>query len=82
VAGIGRMQYRKFAVFNVMGAVLWVLSLTLAGYWFGNLSFVKENFSYVILVIVIISVLPMVFGVWSEWRRTRQLTKAVDATTV
>lgn len=73
VAGIGKMIYRKFAIFNVTGAVLWVLSLTLVGYWFGNLEFVKNNFSYVILAIVFISVLPMVFGVWSEWQRSRKL---------
>lgn len=72
VAGIGNMQYRKFAIFNVTGAVLWVVSLTLAGYWFGNLPFVKSNFSYVIMAIVLISVLPMFFGVWSEWQRARK----------
>lgn len=72
VAGIGKMHYRQFAIFNVLGAVLWVVSLTLAGYWFGNLTFVKNNFSYVILAIVIISVLPMAFGVWAEWRRARR----------
>jgi membrane-associated protein len=44
----------------------------MAGYWFGNLTFVKENFSYVILAIVIISVLPMAFGVWAEWQRAKR----------
>lgn len=79
VAGIGKMFYRKFAIFNVTGAVLWVLSLTLVGYWFGNLEFVKSNFSYVILAIVFISVLPMVFGVWSEWQRSRKLNSQQPA---
>lgn len=72
VAGVGRMQYRKFAFFNVLGALLWVISLTLAGYWFGNRTFVKENFSYVIIAIVVISVLPMFFGIWSEWSRAKK----------
>jgi len=73
VAGIGKMLYRKFAIYNVTGAVLWVLSMTLAGYWFGNLDLVKNNFSYVIIAIVLISVMPMAFGLWSEWRRARVL---------
>jgi len=73
VAGIGRMQYRKFAVFNITGAISWVASMTLIGYGFGNLEIVKNNFSFVIIGIVIISVLPMVFMVISEWRRARIL---------
>lgn len=70
------MLYRKFAIYNVAGAVLWVLSMTLAGYWFGNLDFVKKNFTYVILAIVLISVLPMVFMFISEWKRSRKLSAA------
>lgn len=77
VAGIGKMLYRQFAVFNVAGAVAWVLSMTLAGYWFGNLDFVKKNFSYVILAIIFISVLPMFFMIWSEWQRNRGAKKVV-----
>ncbi len=72
VAGIGNMLYRKFAIYNITGAIAWVASMTLAGYWFGNMEFVKKNFSYVIIAIVLISVLPMVFGVWSEWRRAKR----------
>jgi len=67
------MQYRKFAVFNITGAISWVASMTLIGYGFGNLEIVKNNFSFVIIGIVIISVLPMVFMVISEWRRARIL---------
>jgi membrane-associated protein len=58
VAGIGAMTYRKFFSFNVGGGVLWVGLLVLAGYWFGNLPFVKQNFSLVIAAIIIISLLP------------------------
>jgi membrane-associated protein len=58
VAGIGAMTYRKFFSFNVGGGVLWVGLLVLAGYWFGNLPFVKQNFSLVIGAIIIISLLP------------------------
>lgn len=73
VAGIGNMLYRKFAIYNITGAVLWVLSMTLAGYSFGNMDLVKNNFSYVIIAIVLLSVVPMVFGVYSEWQRARIL---------
>jgi membrane-associated protein len=58
VAGIGEMTYRKFATFNVVGGVLWVISFTLAGFYFGNLPAVKENFTFVIVAIIIISTLP------------------------
>lgn len=58
VAGIGEMTYRKFATFNVVGGVVWVISFILAGYYFGNLPAVKENFTFVIVAIIIISTLP------------------------
>lgn len=81
VAGIGKMQYRTFAIYNVFGAVLWVVSLTMAGYLFGNWAPVKKNFSLVIIGIVIVSVLPMAFGVWSEWRRAKVLASSKPAET-
>jgi len=68
VAGIGRMRYRDFAVFNVAGALAWVSSFLLAGYWFGQLPTVKRNFHVVILAIVVISVLPIV-GEYLRGRR-------------
>ena len=58
VAGVGTMTYRYFASFSIMGAVLWVVSLTLAGYWFGNFEVIKKNFELVILGIIALSVLP------------------------
>jgi membrane-associated protein len=59
VAGIGTMPYARFLAFSVAGALLWVLSLCLAGYWFGNIPAVKENLGAVIVAIVIVSVMPM-----------------------
>jgi membrane-associated protein len=59
VAGIGTMPYVRFLAFSVAGALAWVLSLCLAGYWFGNIPAVKENLGAVILVIVVLSVMPM-----------------------
>jgi membrane-associated protein len=67
VAGIGRMQYRRFGLFNITGGVAWVVLFIGAGNLFGNLPSVKRNFHYVILAIIAISVLPIVF----EWWRAR-----------
>ena len=58
VAGIGSMTYRTFLAYNVIGGILWIFSLTLAGYFFGNIPVVKKNFSLVIMAIVVISVMP------------------------
>jgi membrane-associated protein len=60
VAGIGAMSYRRFLMFNVTGAVLWVALLTYAGFFFGNLPLVKNNLTAVILGIIVISVIPAV----------------------
>ncbi len=68
VAGIGRMVYPRFMLFSFAGSVLWIGSLTYAGYFFGNLPWVKQNLSLVILGIVIVSVLPGVI----EFLRARR----------
>ncbi len=68
VAGIGAMAYRRFLVFNVTGAILWVLLLTYAGYFFGNLPLVKNNLTLVILGIIVLSILPGIF----EFLRARR----------
>ncbi|NWG31972.1 MAG: DedA family protein [Rhodocyclaceae bacterium] len=67
VAGVARMTYPRFFAFDLLGALLWVFSLTLAGYWFGNLPAVKNNLSLVIVGIILVSVLPMAIG----WLRAR-----------
>jgi len=71
VAGIGRMSYAKFMSYNVMGGIFWIVSLTMAGYFFGNFPLVKKNFSLVILAIIIISILPAVIEFWRERRRIK-----------
>ena len=58
VAGIGRMSYLQFLGFNVIGGVLWVAVCVFSGYFFGNLPFVKKNFSLVVLAIIFVSLLP------------------------
>ena len=62
VAGIGDMNYRKFISYNIFGGIFWVLSMTLLGYFFGNIPFVKKNFEFVIIGVIVLSVLPVVIG--------------------
>jgi membrane-associated protein len=68
VAGVGAMPYRRFSLFNISGAVTWVVSLCLAGYCFGNLTWVRQNLSLLILGIIAISFLPVLIG-WILQRR-------------
>ncbi|WP_370048404.1 VTT domain-containing protein [Lysinibacillus sp. RC79] len=62
VAGASKMKYGYFIMYNVVGAVLWVLSCTLLGYFFGNIPIIKNNFSTVLILIILISVIPAVIG--------------------
>ena len=66
VAGISRMNYGQFIKYNVAGGIIWVLSATLAGFFFGNIPVVRENFSLVVLGIVGISLLPMLVPLVKE----------------
>ncbi len=59
VAGVGKMNYGKFFGFNIIGGIAWVCLFTLVGYFFGNIPSVKHNFSLVIIVILLISVIPI-----------------------
>lgn len=61
VAGVGKMHYSTFITYNVVGAVLWVSIFTLAGFFFGNLAFIKDNFHYAIFAIIGLSILPMIY---------------------
>lgn len=78
VAGIGSMTYWRFITYNVVGAVIWVGICVFAGYLFGNLDFVKNNFSLVILAIIFVSLLPIIV----EFIRQRLANKraVVDVT--
>jgi membrane-associated protein len=71
VAGIGAMSYGKFIAYNVIGGIGWVLIVTLSGFYFGNIPIVKDNFTFVIFAIIIISVLPAVI----EFIRQHRLAK-------
>ena len=69
VAGVGAMSYGRFIAYNILGGVLWCGLFVWAGYFFGNMQVVKDNFSLVILGIIILSILPMV---WEIWRMRRE----------
>ena len=75
VAGVGQMSYRQFIGYNVVGGVLWVTICVFAGYFFGNLPFVKKNFSVVVIVIVLLSLMPAVV----EYLKHRAEAKRRDA---
>jgi membrane-associated protein len=79
VAGIGSMTYRRFFVYNVVGAVLWVTSLTLLGFWFGNMPMVKKNFQLVLLGIIFLSILPGIVEYLRHKLRARAEAKTAAA---
>ncbi len=66
VAGIGAMSYSRFTFFNLAGAISWVASLSLAGYFFGNLPWVQKNLTAVILGIIAVSMIPVAIGWWQH----------------
>lgn len=72
VAGMGRMTYRRFMLYNVIGGIVWVLAFLVLGFSFAELPIVKTNFTRVILGIIVVSILPMVVEIIREWRRSRK----------
>ena len=75
VAGIGRMSYGYFISYNIFGGIAWVALFTLAGYFFGNIPFVRSNFEFVIVAIILISVVPIFY----EWLKARRETRQAKA---
>ncbi|WP_410472761.1 DedA family protein [Faucicola mancuniensis] len=63
VGGMGEMPYAQFVRYNIVGAVLWVVSFTTLGYFFGQLPFVKEHFSWIMIAIIVVSVVPMLIEI-------------------
>jgi membrane-associated protein len=78
LAGVGAMTYRKFLLFNMIGAAAWVALLVYSGFLFGNIPWVKDNLAYIVIAIVIVSVLPMVVQFLRE-RRARNRDAAPPA---
>ena len=69
MAGVGTMSYKRFLAYNMVGGILWVCIGILSGYFFGNLPFVKKNFSLVILMIIVISLIPAVVEYWQNRKK-------------
>ncbi|TXH44649.1 MAG: DedA family protein [Actinobacteria bacterium] len=61
IAGVGRMDYRKFVIYSAVGGVLWATGVTLLGYFLGNIPFVKDNIELILILVVLVSVIPIVF---------------------
>ncbi len=72
VAGIGVMAYKRFIAFNVIGGMAWVFLFVLSGYYFGNIPFVRNNFIFVIIAIIFISILPLVIELLNQWHLRKQ----------
>jgi membrane-associated protein len=72
VAGMGKMKYARFLSYNITGGIAWVLIFTYAGYFFGELEFVKKNLTVLVLAIIFISILPAVFEVWRNKRKKNE----------
>ncbi|CAM5598930.1 VTT domain-containing protein [Streptomyces hirsutus] len=79
-AGVGRMTYRTFFLFNVIGAVLWSVSLTLVGYYLGRIAFVRDNIEAIVIGIVLISGIPIIVEGIKMRRRARSAQAAEQAT--
>jgi len=85
VAGIGKMNYFRFAMYNIIGGIAWVLICVLAGVFFGRFEIVQKRFELVIVAIVVISVLPMVYEFWKARRLAKQgkpEEALIEATTI
>lgn len=70
IAGAARMNYGRFALFNVSGGIFWVASLSLAGYVFGNIPWVSRNLTLIIVALIVVPGLPTVFVVVKEWAKS------------
>ena len=69
-AGVGRMDFRKYIVFSAIGGFIWAVGVTLAGYFLGNIEFVKKNLEFIVILVVFVSVVPIVFE-YVKHRRQR-----------
>lgn len=76
-AGMSGMTYKRFLVYNVIGAFLWVGIFLYAGYWFGNLPAVRKNFTLLIFAILIVSVMPIVYEAWKSRANNKDKTSSV-----
>ncbi len=76
VAGVAGMNYRQFALYNVAGGIGWVCSMTIAGYFLGQIPWVQQNFEKVTILIIFVSILPVIIGAWKHRREAAQQAAA------
>jgi membrane-associated protein len=75
IAGVARMDFRRFMIFTAIGGILWAVGVTLAGYFLGTIPFVKENIEAILLLVVLVSVLPII---WELIKHRREKRAAAD----
>jgi membrane-associated protein len=80
VAGIGKMSYPYFISYNIFGGIIWVALFTFAGYFFGNIPFIRDHFSVVIIAIVLISIVPMAIEAIKAQRESKQAKASLSET--
>jgi len=78
VAGVGAMTYSKFILYNIVGALLWTALFVYAGYFFGSIQFINDNFSIVVIAIIIISVIPIIFEVIRNSRKKKAVGSEIS----
>ncbi|MBA4863895.1 VTT domain-containing protein [Streptomyces sp. PSKA54] len=79
VAGAGRMKYRTFITYNIIGGIAWGTGVTVAGYWLGQISFIKENVEAILILIVLLSVVPIAIEYLRERSKKKRLAAEAPA---
>jgi membrane-associated protein len=75
LAGVGKMNYAHFQFYNIISAFLWIPSIILLGYFFGNIPMIRDNFTYVVFTIIIVSILPIGFEYFKHQKKSETLRK-------
>jgi membrane-associated protein len=78
VAGVGVMNYGQFLYYNIVGGIAWVVLCTGAGYWLGNIPFFKENFEFVVIAIVAVSIAPLAWEYFAARREARRTASSTE----
>lgn len=80
VAGVGEMTYGRFIAYNIAGGFVWTAGFLFLGFFFGNIPFVRDHFSLVVVAIILISLVPVAYELVASWRRKREARPAAGAT--